>query len=104
MCRLEETFKIIESNPALTPQLGHGIKCHIQSFLKHIQGWSRDEQDLSFFKGLVMSKTCPFSKEEEEEEEGEEEDEEEDEEGQEREKKEEKNKKNKNKRNKKKKK
>ncbi|TRZ15985.1 hypothetical protein HGM15179_011145 [Zosterops borbonicus] len=37
--RLEETFKIIESNPAPTPQLDHGIKCHIQFSFKHIQGW-----------------------------------------------------------------
>ncbi|RMC06526.1 hypothetical protein DUI87_15963 [Hirundo rustica rustica] len=34
--RLEETFKIIESNPSLIPQLDHDTKCHIQSFLKHI--------------------------------------------------------------------
>ncbi|RMC02147.1 hypothetical protein DUI87_21313 [Hirundo rustica rustica] len=30
--RLEETFKIIKSNPAPTPQLNHGTKCHIQGW------------------------------------------------------------------------
>lgn len=34
--RLEETFKIIESNPTLTLQLDHGTECHVQSFFKHI--------------------------------------------------------------------
>lgn len=34
---MEETFKIIESNPALTPQPNHGTELPHPVFSKHIQ-------------------------------------------------------------------
>lgn len=36
---LEKTSQIIESSLGRNSSLDHGTECHIQSFLKHIQGW-----------------------------------------------------------------